>query len=151
MTNKNLYHVLSPGISVRQFEWLLAENKLTGLFLPLTGRAKARLAQVGANSIHGQLYARQCEEASVAENNPCQQRPFQAVLQYENMRTGVILEYKKDFDSFEQVLLDYGMSMHDLNKTGEWEPTFKPRIAEMTAARRIVRLTLTTSDNRTQL
>ncbi|TES62290.1 hypothetical protein E2P84_42095 [Burkholderia cepacia] len=53
-------------------------------------------------------------------------KPLQDVRQYRHKATGQIVEYKKDFPSYEFVIPEFGQSANQLLATGEWEQIVQP-------------------------
>ena len=54
-------------------------------------------------------------------DNEWKDTPFMDIRIYRNKKTGETLQYRKDFDSYGQVIEKYGTTMNQLNSTGEWE------------------------------
>ncbi|VWC80907.1 hypothetical protein BLA39750_01190 [Burkholderia lata] len=53
-------------------------------------------------------------------------KPLQDVRQYRHKVTGKIVEYEKDFRSYDFVIPEFGQSANQLLATGEWEKIVQP-------------------------
>lgn len=51
---------------------------------------------------------------------------FEDIRIYKNTKTGKTVQYRVHFDHYETIIPEYGMTMNELNATGEWEPVETP-------------------------
>lgn len=47
---------------------------------------------------------------------------FEDIRKYRNRHTGKVLQYLVDFGNYEDVIPEYGTTMNELNRSGDWEP-----------------------------
>lgn len=56
------------------------------------------------------------------------QQPFQDIRQYQHKVSGEILEFRKDFMNYEQIIERHQATMNQLNQTGEWIELEQPPV-----------------------
>lgn len=62
-------------------------------------------------------------------DNKWEQQPFLDIRQYQHKVTGEILEFRKDFNNYEQIIERHQATMNQLNQTGEWVELEQPPVA----------------------
>ena len=79
-----------------------------------------KIAEVGVDS--GQLFL-----VDPAYLNMWTDEKYVDLRQYRHTVTGEILEFRKDFPHYEAVIERHGLSMNQLNESGEWEKVEQPQ------------------------
>lgn len=51
---------------------------------------------------------------------------FEDIRIYKNIKTGKTVQYRVDFDHYDTIIPEYGMTMNELNASGKWKPVQTP-------------------------
>ncbi len=78
------------------------------------------IGHVGVDS--GQLLL--CDPSYI--ESEWEQEDFEDIRIYKNIKTGKTVQYRVDFENYETIIPEYGMTMNELNASGEWEPVASP-------------------------
>ncbi len=78
------------------------------------------IGHVGVDS--GQLLL--CDPCYI--DSEWEQEEFEDIRIYKHKETGKQLAYRVHFENYEEIIPEYGMTMNQLNATGEWEPVAAP-------------------------